>query len=132
MLLLLLLLLSGDYMAGAEGYRMLHQGYRGEVIISAVGIPYLLLVLYRLLGRYLERDFEQEKYGLSLRAALIYLGVLFGGSLFVAPPATGWLPMLLSGGAFFAALFASCLYRRLRIKGFLKETQAGDHTKNQR
>ena len=39
------LLLSGDYFKGAVGYKVLWNGYRGETIVVAVMLPYLIYVI---------------------------------------------------------------------------------------
>ncbi len=105
-ILLELLILSGDYVMSATGYRLLFYGYSGESIVGLVGIPMLLCVLYRLCiplfqGR--ENRVRQEDQ-LGAWGGLVKLGLLFGASLFLAPIA--WGPVLLMLGT---VLFVICL-----------------------
>ena len=112
-ILLELLILSGDYVVSAAGYRLLFYGYSGETIVGMVALPMLLCVLYRvsvpLLGRKENRVLEKDRLGVW--GTLVKLVLLFGASLFLAPLL--WGPVLL----FLAMLlFGACLGLILWLK----------------
>lgn len=105
MILLELLILSGDYFSGTAGYQLLFYGYAGETIVGAVALPMLLTVLYRLLAPFFqEEQFCPAKEGMSLWGAVLKLILIFGSSLFLAPLL--WGPGILVVGVI---LFGLCL-----------------------
>ena len=84
-ILLELLYLSGDYYAGAAGYRQLYYGYSGEVIVATVIIPGLFCILYRFLGPYIRADFCMEREKLNLWGFFVETGLCVGGCFFLVP-----------------------------------------------
>lgn len=117
--LLELLILSGDYVSSAAGYRLLFYGYAGETIVGAVALPMLLCVLYRLFAPLFQsqEEFDQEREGITPWGAILKLGLLFTASLFLAPLL--WGPVLLGMAAllFGLCLIGICVIKRLRKQG---------------
>lgn len=99
-----LLYLSGDYAAGTFGYRQLLYGYQGETIVAGALLPLVISVLYRCFGQALDTAFEREKEGMPLWKGALLLGLCLGVSLFLAPPATGALLVLITVVVFFLCL----------------------------
>ncbi|MGN0304912.1 MAG: DUF6077 domain-containing protein [Lachnospiraceae bacterium] len=117
--LLELLILSGDYVSSAEGYRLLFYGYAGETIVGAVALPMLLCVLYRLLAPIFQHqeEFDREREGITLWGALLKLLLVYASSLFLAPFL--WGPVLLGIATliFGICLGGICIIQRLRKPG---------------
>lgn len=88
------LILSGDYMKGIMGYRLLWNGYDGTTIVAATILPfiiYLVMFIYRV-----ERgDFGEKKWGKRIVRALQIL-VCLVSSLFITGIPNGALLIILS------------------------------------
>lgn len=115
--LLELLILSGDYFSGASGYRLLFYGYSGETIVGMAALPMVISILYRLCLPLLHsrEDESLQKERIGLWAALLKLGLILGASLFLAPLLWGPVLLLLA-----IILFAICLCIIRLIKRILK------------
>ena len=112
-----LMYLSGDYYAGATGYRQLFYGYSGEVMVATITIPCILCILYRFFGPILREDFPKEKEHMGWIGALLSLGLCLGSSFFLTSFVWGIL-MVLFGMVLFAISIAGVrLTKRKRAKG---------------
>ncbi len=115
-LLLELLILSGDYFAGATGYRLLFYGYAGETIVGAVALPMLLTALCRLALPLLEaEEANREKERLGLPGAFLKLGMIFFASFFLAP--VPWGPGLLAIGTILGAICLAGIWLIKKVHG---------------
>lgn len=88
------LILSGDYMKGLMGYRLLWNGYDGTTIVASIMLPfiiYLVMYLYRV-----ERgDYGEKKWGKRI-VRIIHILLLLASSLFITGIPTGALLIVLS------------------------------------
>ncbi len=92
LIILGLLILSGDYFAGAISTRLLWNGYSGDVICAVTMIPYLLYCILK----YCQTMKNQDK--MTLWGKIGYLNKIFlclVSSIFMTAIATGFLFLLI-------------------------------------
>jgi len=88
------LILSGDYMKGLMGYRLLWNGYDGTTIVASTMLPFIIcLVMY--IYRIERGDYGEKKWGKRFVRALQIL-LLLASSLFITGIPTGALLIVLS------------------------------------
>jgi hypothetical protein len=107
-----LVYLTGDYATAASGYRQLFYGYAGETIVAAVMLPVVLTTLYRLWGKLLKEDFDENKDGLSWWGALVKLVLCLGASLFLTTAVWGIVMILMAVALFFLCLLIVWLVKK--------------------
>ena len=112
-----LLYLSGDYDMGSEGYRQLYYGYSGEVMVTAIVIPYVILLLYRVLGKGFRDNFQREGYGIKGWVALLRLCMAIGTSVFLSNLKWGLTMLLISIGVFALMTFIVVTMKKMMAKG---------------
>lgn len=112
------LYLSGDYFLGNESYRQLHRGYSGEAITVSIIMPCVIIVLYRLLGKYLRENFKKEILGISMGNGLIRISLLLIISLFLTTVQWGIFVLLL---AIFLFALMSLMIMAMKKAGKAKE-----------
>lgn len=96
------LVLSGDYYSHAQGFKLLHQGYDGAVIVALVMIPYCM---------YLVTEFyQQELQGSSWSNrifSIVRLAICALGSIFITTLSSGLLLIVIV----LIIMFAVCISR---------------------
>lgn len=100
LILIEFLYLSGDYHPSMDAYRQLYQGYSGELITAMVLLPAVIITLYRLTGFWLREDFPKEKEGIEGGRAVLSLGLIFAGSLFLTTVTWGILMLFLAAALY--------------------------------
>lgn len=94
LVLMELLLLSGDYSEMASGYGLLFYGYTGEGIVAAVILPSMICMLYRFCGGFFREDFSKEKDGIRIPALVGQAGLCMGCCLFLTSSVWGVVMVL--------------------------------------
>lgn len=88
------LILSGDYMKGVMGYKLLWNGYAGDTVVAAVILPYiiyLVMTIYRI-----ERgDYGEKKWGKRI-VRMLHILICLMASVFITGIPTGALLITLS------------------------------------
>lgn len=88
------MLLSGDYFNGAAGYRILWNGYSGDIIVALIMITYIVhvvMAMYRL-----ERGDEGEPTWSSRIRYILSIMICVISSVFMTSIATGLLMLVLA------------------------------------
>lgn len=99
------MLLSGDYFSGAAGYRVLWNGYSGDIIVALIMITYvvhIVMAMYRL-----ERGDEGEVSWLARIRYILSIMICIVASVFMTSIATGLLMLVLS----LASIAVCCTWR---------------------
>ena len=112
------LYLSGDYFLGNESYRQLYRGYSGEAITVSIIMPCVIIVLYRLLGKYLRENFKKEVLGIGIGNGIIRISLLLIISLFLTTVQWGIFVLLL---AIFLFALMSLMIMAMKKAGKAKE-----------
>ena len=106
------MLLSGDYFTGSAGYRILWNGYSGDIIVGIIMIAFVVnevMAIYRL-----ERGDEGEERNLPRVRYILHILMCLAASIFMTSVATGLLMLVLS----LASIAVCCTWR------FTKEEKA--------